>query len=190
MSRPYFESPLCADPMSDEAPKARGGGIPAIRILVIGAVVIGLTLGVAQIQSVVARPEAPAIATDFFDQATQEGKLLALVFTSDYSDKCVRMDHQSWPDEGVQRLITRRFHLVRLDIDDRTYREYVDSYGVETAPTLILATARGSVLVDVEGDTLRHEGYLNAVELRSFLGKAGAAGSTRRTTSSTGRTTP
>lgn len=98
-------------------------------------------------------------------EATQTGRPLLLDFGFDACMWCRKQDATTLRDPRVVKLVNESFIPVKVDAqrDERVVR----ALGIESFPTLVLASAEGKVIG-------RHEGYADVAQLTALLAKAPA----------------
>jgi hypothetical protein len=79
------------------------------------------------------------------------------------------MDAEAWMNAEVKAIVEREYVLLRLEPWMVEYERAARAYGVRAAPTIVLATAGGAMLVDSVGKPRRHEGQLGAPQLLALL---------------------
>jgi thioredoxin-related protein len=98
-------------------------------------------------------------------EATETGKPLLLDFGTEACVWCRKLDATTFRDPKVVKLLNERFIAVKIDAN--RYMKLTTALGIESYPTLVLATADGKVAG-------RHVGYATVPELMTLLNKAPA----------------
>jgi len=98
-------------------------------------------------------------------EATETGKPLFFDFGTENCGWCRKLDATTFRDPRVVKLLNERFIPVKIDADK--HAKLTSALGIESYPTLVLATPEGKVAG-------RHPGYADAAEMTTFLAKAPA----------------
>ncbi len=80
------------------------------------------------------------------EQATHTGKPLLLSFSAYWCGYCRRFDHTVLSDKQVQQTIAERVILARLEWDDPAAAPWLEFYGVQGFPTLLVVDGNGVIL--------------------------------------------
>ncbi|MCE9562521.1 MAG: thioredoxin family protein [Planctomycetes bacterium] len=99
-------------------------------------------------------------------EATETGKPLMFDFGTENCSWCRKLDATTFRDPRVVKLLNERFIPVKIDADK--HAKLTSALGIESYPTLVLATPEGKVAG-------RHPGYADAAEFTTFLNKAPAS---------------
>ncbi len=98
-------------------------------------------------------------------EATETGKPLFFDFGTAACGWCVKLDATTFRDPKVVKLLNERFIPVKIDAN--RHEKLTSSLGIESYPTLVLATPEGKVAG-------RHTGYAEVGQLIALLNKAPA----------------
>jgi thioredoxin-like negative regulator of GroEL len=96
-------------------------------------------------------------------EATETGRPLLMDFGTEACIWCRKLDATTFRDPRVVKLLNERFIPVKVDAN-REMR-LTQALGIDSYPTVILASAEGKVLG-------RHVGYADIAELNALLAKA------------------
>jgi thioredoxin-related protein len=96
-------------------------------------------------------------------ESTETGRPLLFDFGTEACVWCRKLDATTFRDPKVVKLLNERFIPVKIDADK--HAKLTSALGIESYPTLVLATAEGKVVG-------RHPGYADVAELMAFLNKA------------------
>ena len=99
-------------------------------------------------------------------EATETGRPLLLDFGTEACFWCKKLDSTTFRDPKIAKLIDERFIAVKIDGDK--HPRLVEALGIESFPTLVLATPDGKVIG-------RHEGYADVAQMTALLAKPQAA---------------
>ncbi len=98
-------------------------------------------------------------------EATETGRALLLDFGTESCFWCKKLDATTFRDPKVVKLLNEQF--IPVKIDAQKYQQLTDKLGIESFPTLVLATAEGKVIG-------RHVGFADVAKLTAFLNKVPA----------------
>lgn len=105
-------------------------------------------------------------------QAETDGKPVLLDFAAAWCLPCKELELQTFHDEEVEALITRRFHLVKIDVTEGTddHEAMQEAFGSETLPSVIVYPAATKLTPHFEA--LRSGGAMPepAVQFKTFVG--------------------
>jgi hypothetical protein len=173
MTRLYFESPVhVVSPQDSTTDEHRRQMIPARPVIVVGLLAIACTLGGVGLQRFLFATPPPRPIEASQEEAARHGRLVAIFLTDDASEAARRMERESFADDAVDRVLSRRFVCRWLDASNSGDLEIAQRYEMATAPTLVLTSPDGSILHGPDGEPMRHVGYLGPDELHSFLADA------------------
>ena len=133
---------------------------PIVLVLVPVACLFG-SCGTASAQDVKWRTDYTAARKE----ATETGRALLLDFGTEACFWCKKLDATTFRDPKVVKLLNERF--IPVKIDAQKHRQLTDALGIESYPTLVLASAEGKVIG-------RHVGYADVAQLTALLNKAPA----------------
>jgi len=100
----------------------------------------------------------------------QSGRPLLVYVSSPNCGFCRKMERDTWSDSAVVKLVTGTF--VPLKIDGERDTRWVDRFGIQGFPTVIVLSSTGETVLRIEGykTARRTLGRLNEV-IRSTSGK-------------------
>lgn len=98
-------------------------------------------------------------------EATETGKPLFFDFGTEACGWCRKLDATTFRDPKVVKLLNERFIPVKIDAN--RHEKLTSALGIESYPTLVLATPEGKVAG-------RHTGYAEVGQLIALLNKAPA----------------
>jgi thioredoxin-like negative regulator of GroEL len=98
-------------------------------------------------------------------EATETGRPLLLDFGTEACVWCRKLDATTFRDPKVVKLLNEQFIAVKIDANREP--KLTAALGVDSFPTLVLASASGKVID-------RHVGYADVSQLTSLLSKAPA----------------
>lgn len=80
-----------------------------------------------------------------FAEAQRTGKGVIVDFHSTWCTSCAEMEHETWSEPEVARVVEEAFVPLRIDVSegDRTSEALQAKYGAESLPTLIVVDASG-----------------------------------------------
>ena len=81
-----------------------------------------------------------------FKQAEQSGKPLLLNFSAYWCPSCRKLDGDVLSSEAVQSAIKQNFEFVRLDSEDAITLQWMQFYGVEGYPAILLVDSQGALI--------------------------------------------
>ncbi|MBA4190142.1 MAG: hypothetical protein C0467_19330 [Planctomycetaceae bacterium] len=102
-------------------------------------------------------------------EATETGKPLLFDFGTEACVWCRKQDATTLRDPRVVKLLNERFIPVKIDAN--RHERLTSSLGIESYPTMVLATADGKVAG-------RHVGYADVAQITTLLNKAPAPSAT------------
>lgn len=85
---------------------------------------------------------------DAVREAKRTGRGILISFWADWSDECVRLDHDTLRDPDVRAAIFGKFVPLRIDVSEATRvgRRQLERYRVDHVPAIILLDAQGREL--------------------------------------------
>jgi len=95
-------------------------------------------------------------------QASQEGKMVFVNFTADWSDNSITANRDLFKSEDVIRLLTKKYVTVEANFTDGDSKAWFDSFNVFDLPTYVILNNNGA-------EVNRITGKLNLQELHSFI---------------------
>jgi len=98
-------------------------------------------------------------------EATETGKPLLLDFGTEACVWCRKQDATTLRDPRIVKVLNEQFIPVKIDAN--RYEKLTSSLGIESYPTMVLATPEGKVAG-------RHVGYADVAQLNTLLHKAPA----------------
>lgn len=172
MGRIHFESVGQVDPDSDATEVARRASIPILPIVIIGILVASISAAAGFVQHRVFGQVPLEALGDVQQRAARQHKHVAMFFTREDCVPCTRMRTEALSDPGIQRILERRFILWEIDVNARGAETVTAAYEIEgELPAFVLASSTGGVLVDMDGQAMRADGYLDTVALQDLLSR-------------------
>jgi thioredoxin-related protein len=160
------------DPERDPSDAERRARVPVRRVAIIAICIIAFCLMAALGQRAIQRSNPigrePTLV-EAMAEAVDQGRLIAVVFTAPDCVPCQAMDAEAWANAEVTATLERDYVLLRLEPWMVEYERAARAYGVRAAPSIVLTTAGGAMLVDSVGKPRRHEGQLGAPQLLALL---------------------
>ncbi|MFK7960343.1 MAG: hypothetical protein AB8G96_07430 [Phycisphaerales bacterium] len=170
MGRIHFESVGQIDPDDDATEIARRQAVPLVPVMIIGAIIAVLAAGAGYVQSRVFGQVPLEALGDVQQRAAGQHKHVAMFFSSADCVPCTRMRTESLADPGIKAILDRRFILYEIDVHARGSETVTAAYEIDgELPAFVLAASTGHVLIDLDGEPMRADGYLDTVALQDLL---------------------
>lgn len=77
-------------------------------------------------------------------EAAKTNKPVLAVFSANWCPSCQQMKQKVWPDAEVGRLANQGYIPVYLDVDRSDNASWVQRYGIQTIPTVLVLDGAGS----------------------------------------------